>query len=1183
MLALCISHFACPISHFLADALGHRVSVSGDRADPATFTYDALGNILTSTDGRGNTTTFTYDSLGQLKTSTLPTVAGSPPATTSLTYDAAGHVVSQQDGGGRTVGSAFDALGRLTARSIPVQGALPLGWVTQSAFVAEALTYNTFGEKVSISAPAVAVAAGAAPDANLATTEYDAHGRAVRLTAATGPGQTLQSVTTYSLVGQPLSTTTTATDLAAPQTTTWQYDAANPTLVRSVADPTGLQVAYVFDAVNRRVSATRSTGATESWEYDGLSRVDKHVLTASDSAPQVTGFLYNRFDQLVQTTLPGHTSAEPRIETRTYDAKGRLATQTGSATYALAYDYDESDNLVWMRDANGSETTWTYDARNRLSEKRYADGKTWQFAYDASGNRTSRRDALGRTTTTTYNAFGQPTRIAYANDSAVDFVSNGAGQLTGMSDATGQTTWGRDAWGRVKSQVRAGRTLTTTYNARGQRASLSIAGADLPSRTISYAYDASARLSTLADSAVSGPFLYTYQTGTRWVKEVGTPAGSTITNTRDMLARVIATDYRGSAGQVLNGFAYTYDAAGQRVSEQGPRGNVAFDYNPRGELTGATGFSSGDFSYAYDGIGNRSTATGPGFSTAYTSNNLNQYTKILEGSAPSEPTYEANGNLTSDGNGAQFTYNDEDRLVGIQSTINNKQSVFAYDGLGRRVETRELDGGNLTKTIRYIYDGLVPVEEIEWAGAATGGATATREITRGQDLSGSLDGAGGIGGLLAFTTGGTSHYFFTDANGNVANLFTATNAASASYTYDPFGRRLSATGPLATTNAYQWSSKEYHEPSGLVHYLYRFYNPQLGQWLSRDPLGEEGGVNLYGFVSNDPVGLLDPWGLTLRDWFVEGMVDASMSGNSGAYWGYAGAYTAWDMLSFGALGRREKLERALEAGEISAMDFAAGQLANGTASLAQVALFASTAGGSSGGSLMLQGAKLGFATEALTLYGEQGSLIAAGLPPDISPCEAVQKLGFSTALGGILGQAITVGSRLINQIRAAKTSLASSSLRGGKSFDNWGGEFINDAPASVAKMPLTANPYAGVREASAYLKSQGASRAQRVEWLQSFKAETIGVRAAGNSEYGLRYFDNIKAFPQGRFLFESFPASRQSTALLPKWNQMSGLAQWQIRPGATIIEGQAASQGLGLEGGQLQKFMLNPGKDLLAP
>lgn len=81
----------------------------------------------------------------------------------------------------------------------------------------------------------------------------------------------------------------------------------------------------------------------------------------------------------------------------------------------------------------------------------------------------------------------------------------------------------------------------------------------------------------------------------------------------------------------------------------------------------------------------------------------------------------------------------------------------------------------------------------------------------------------------------------------------------------------------------------------------------------------------------------------------------------------------------------------------------------------------------------------------------------------------------------------------------------------------------------------------------------------------------------------MRYFDNITALPQGRFLFETFPASRQSLALSPTWNQMSGLAQWQIRPNAIIIEGRAASQGIGLEGGQWQKFVLNPRQDLIAP
>jgi len=88
----------------------------------------------------------------------------------------------------------------------------------------------------------------------------------------------------------------------------------------------------------------------------------------------------------------------------------------------------------------------------------------------------------------------------------------------------------------------------------------------------------------------------------------------------------------------------------------------------------------------------------------------------------------------------------------------------------------------------------------------------------------------------------------------------STDQPSAHYQYDPFGRRLAATGPLAE-QPYQWSTKEHHASSGLVYYLYRFYDAENGRWVNRDPIGELGGVNLYGFVGNYTLGFVDGLGL----------------------------------------------------------------------------------------------------------------------------------------------------------------------------------------------------------------------------------------------------------------------------------------------------------------------------------
>jgi RHS repeat-associated protein len=120
----------------------------------------------------------------------------------------------------------------------------------------------------------------------------------------------------------------------------------------------------------------------------------------------------------------------------------------------------------------------------------------------------------------------------------------------------------------------------------------------------------------------------------------------------------------------------------------------------------------------------------------------------------------------------------------------------------------------------------------------------------GKDLSGSFQGAGGVGGLLAVnTTTNGYHLVSYDGNGNVVALVNGTNGVrSAEFDYSPFGETLRATGPAAESMAFQFSNKFTDWESGLVYYGYRYYDPRNGRWESPDPLEEKGGLNLYGFV-----------------------------------------------------------------------------------------------------------------------------------------------------------------------------------------------------------------------------------------------------------------------------------------------------------------------------------------------
>ena len=179
--------------------------------------------------------------------------------------------------------------------------------------------------------------------------------------------------------------------------------------------------------------------------------------------------------------------------------------------------------------------------------------------------------------------------------------------------------------------------------------------------------------------------------------------------------------------------------------------------------------------------------------------------------------YDGNGNLLSDGNRG-FAYDDENRLVSVWVT-NVWRSDFSYDGkmrLRQRVEYAWSGSGwNASSTVRYVYDGSVVVQEQDQNNAPM------VSYTRGSDLSGSIQGAGGIGGLLARTDNslGTSAYYFADGNGNVTCMLDGNQAVAASYLYDPYGRILSQSGWLANANLHRFSSKEFQINSGLVYYL----------------------------------------------------------------------------------------------------------------------------------------------------------------------------------------------------------------------------------------------------------------------------------------------------------------------------------------------------------------------------
>jgi RHS repeat-associated protein len=238
----------------------------------------------------------------------------------------------------------------------------------------------------------------------------------------------------------------------------------------------------------------------------------------------------------------------------------------------------------------------------------------------------------------------------------------------------------------------------------------------------------------------------------------------------------------------------------------------------------------------------------------------------------------------------RLRYDAENRLTQADQYASGDYAgavVFQYDGLGRmRLHTTYDSTGFMLGQVGYIYDGMRVIQE------RNGTTTPQVSYTRGTDLSGTLERAGGIGGLLArsdvYSSGNfTRHnYYHADGNGNITYLETSAQGLAASYRYDPFGNTVTLSGTLANANVYRFSSKEfvpnainYPVGEGFYYYGYRFYWPGLQRWLNRDPIHEFGflklkgrkmgfhenaELNLYAFVGNGPIYRVDPLGLSHR-------------------------------------------------------------------------------------------------------------------------------------------------------------------------------------------------------------------------------------------------------------------------------------------------------------------------------
>jgi RHS repeat-associated protein len=580
------------------------------------------------------------------------------------------------------------------------------------------------------------------------------------------------------------------------------------------------------------------------------------------------------------------TAGNGNLTTWTYDASGALLSKRDAADQQVNYTYDVAGRVLTRTWARGVVTTYGYTA-GQLTSVEYANDPTntptVNIAYDRLGRIT---DQSNDRSTTDYDYDPASPRLI-REETTID-PDGAAGPLPSLTRTIDRS---RDNLQRPTGFMLGNEhAVGYGYDVSGRLATLSAQGLpNLPGKThaFEYIYEPG---SSLIDK-VTGPVHEvdnTYEANRNVLIEkmntrtVGTPdelsvIGYTVNKIGQReqrnLSGLIRSEFYGGQAEDIYPTGWTYDALGQVTSEDKPAPLQENEPNP-------------DRGYSYDLIGNRKTSTLNGITTAYSANELNQYTSIRplplgegggEGS-PLQPAYDQDGNMTAgllngSGNG-QFEYDGANQLIRTQATAISNPTRYAYDALGRRIAKISYNTNNEpTSTTVFLYDGWNLIAEYKLDAGAW---ALDRTYTWGIDLSGSTHGAGGVGGLLAVTKheapptasgqASTTHFYpICDGNGNVEAYLDSNGAPAAIYQYDAFGNVLSGGGKGAAIEqakfSHRFSTKYQDLETGLLYYGYRYYHAVFGRWINRDPSEESGGMNLYGFVGNAPVGSLDVLGL----------------------------------------------------------------------------------------------------------------------------------------------------------------------------------------------------------------------------------------------------------------------------------------------------------------------------------
>ncbi len=714
--------------------------------------------------------------------------------------------------------------------------------------------------------------ASADPDEQAAdlVASFTYNGQHQPLTSTDAAGQT--TTTTYTSYGQ-LSTVTNARN----EQTTYAYGGGSvpASYLASVTGPvfngSSPVTTYGYDSANRVHTVTDTDSYVATTDYDDLDRKSK--ITYPDGTYQQFRYTDN-VTGLMTLDITGSRDRRGLWTYRHYNGNKQMDSITDPENRTTFYDWCTCGQLESITDPKQQVTTFHRDIQGRVFQKVFNDSTTIDYLFEgqtgpnaagATSRLQSSTDAKGQRTNYTYFADNNVAQVAYtdSNGAALNPPTSSVSysydpsynrQAT-MADGSGTTAYaynpvtvppalGANQIASIDGPL-SNDTITYTYDELGRVSNRKINGS---ANSETWSYDSLGRMSS--DVNKLGTFTYSYVGVTTRLQTLTYPNGLTANysyfpNLQDKRLQQIKNET--SASVLLSQFDYTYDPEGQlqtwKKNYPGLSTPQRFDlgYDNADQLLSAPLKNANSnallkqYLYGYDLASNRTSERVGNKTTTSMPNEVNELTSQSGGTARTL-TYDANGSLTSDGGTRTFEWDGANRLVAVNYTGTTERTEFAYDGLNRCIKTVGKTAGTVTSTRTFLWSGT---ERAEFRNANN--VVQFRLFPQGQDQS------------------GTPYYYTRDHLGSIREMIDASGAVVARYDYDPWGRSTTVIG----TNKpdFNFTGLYNHAKSGLDMATYRFYDPELGRWLSRDPIGENGGVNLYAYGANNPTNSTDLRGL----------------------------------------------------------------------------------------------------------------------------------------------------------------------------------------------------------------------------------------------------------------------------------------------------------------------------------